>query len=205
MKRQPMPLWRATRVNRWFFVPLIPLMLLLPAACGGPRMKLLTDASLHTLDPRDRVEVYVGKLDPPYEPVAIIDSEAYPTVTDEIKQQQIEQLRAKARRLGANTLHEIRILPKEIKNFTTDEKVPFSSWQQGSYQIYFMRATAVRRPETEPASLAEARPLDGWIVDRYAPPPRLETLPGPIPMPSLHSRPTTATTTLAPGGAANVP
>lgn len=151
------------------------LLLLLLAGCTGPRMQMLSQKRYAPLPPDAEVEVYVGQLASPYEPVAIIDSRGYAIVDDDTKLRQIEELQAKARELGANVLHDVRLLPKSVKGMTVDERVPFTAWKQGNYELYFMRAVAIRRPPTEPASLAEARPSEGWLVEHMTVPPRLST------------------------------
>jgi hypothetical protein len=183
-RRSPLPLPHRSRS-----LLLLPLaLILLPLlACGGPRARLLTDSPRRPFDPQERVDLYIGQLEPPFEEVAVIDSDAYPEVTDEIKQRQIEQLQARARQRGANTLHEVRILAKQVKGFTPDEKTPFASWKQGRYELYFMRATAIVRPHAEPASMEEVRPAGGWAVDGLSPPPRLQQVMAPIPMPGLRT------------------
>jgi hypothetical protein len=188
--------WSSNRMIRKSLLPLSALCAaLLSVACAGPRMKSLTDKPLPARHPGERVDVYVGKLEPPFEPVAIVDSDAYPYVTDEVKERQIEQLQARARGLGANTLHEVRILTKQVKGFTPDEKVPFASWKQGSYDLYFMRATAILRRPSEPSTLDEARPDEGWAVDRLSAPPTLQQAMAPPPaMPRLRADAATSST-----------
>jgi hypothetical protein len=162
---------------------LLPTLLL--CGCAGPRMMRMEGADYKPLDSRAPVDVYVGQLDPPYAEIAVIDSEAFAFIDDAAKQRQIEELQARARQLGANALQDVRILGKDVRGFTTDEQTPFTSWKQGEYTLYFMRAMAVRVPEREPASIHQLNPIGGWVVDRYAPPPRLgsatsaTTLPGP--------------------------
>jgi hypothetical protein len=148
-------------------------------------MQMISDQQFQRLPADERVDVYVGEIEPPFTEVAIIDSEAFPYVDDAIKLRMIDDLKRRARRLGANTLHEARILAKDINGFTVDEKVPFTAWKQGAYSLYFMRATALRAPRTEPASLAEATPEGGWAVDGLPPATRMASMDGPLAMPTL--------------------
>jgi len=152
---------------------LLAVTLALSAACGGARMKMLTDKPLKPLPPDARVDVYVGKVQVPYREVALIDSDAYSYVDDGIKKEQIEQLQRKARKLGANVIQDMHILTKKAHGYTVDERVPIISWQQGQFDLYFIRAMAVKMADSEPASLEEVKPSHGWAVDRYAAPPRL--------------------------------
>lgn len=154
-------------------------------ACGGPRVKMLTNERPRPLEPNARVDVYLGEIKPPFQEVAIIETDANSYVDNEVKKRQLEQLKARARKLGANAVQNVKILSKRIKGYTIDERVPFTAWQQGQYELYFMRGTAIRVPESEPSTLVEARPAEGWIVEKMAPPPRLE--PTPPAMPTLRS------------------
>ncbi|MDO8944274.1 MAG: hypothetical protein Q7U75_13930 [Desulfobacterales bacterium] len=146
---------------------------LLIAACGGPQMKKLSRQRFKALDINDKVDVFIGEIKPPYQEVAIIETDASSFVDNDVKKKQIEQLKIKARRLGANVVQNVHILSKRVRGYTIDERVPFTAWQQGQYELYFMRGMAIRVPETEPLNLAEARPADGWVVEKLKPPPTL--------------------------------
>jgi len=156
-------------------------------ACAGPRMKRLTDNRFPPLPAEEPVDVYVNALEPPLTEIAIIDSRSYAYVDDEVKLKQLEELRAKARRLGANTIQDVRILAKVARGMVLDERTPFTSWKQGVYEMFFMRGTAVLTPEAEPASFDELRPRGGWVVERHETPPPLEAALDMIPMPALRS------------------
>jgi hypothetical protein len=143
-------------------------------ACAGPRTFMVTHDAQAPLEPDDRVDVYVGTLDPPCVAIAQIDSSAYPYVTDAIKDRQLEELRRKARALGANALDQARVLTMQVRGMTAEENASISVWKQERYQLYFMRARALRRVPDEPSSLEEARPKRGWQVERMATPRRLD-------------------------------
>lgn len=117
-------------------------------ACAGPRMERLTTERFKPLPPNAEVEVYIGRLEGPYQEIAIIESSGSPYVDDNVKKRQVRQLQAKARRLGANGVQDLRILTKRIKGFVIDERVPFASWKQGKYEEYFMRGEAIRLPHS---------------------------------------------------------
>lgn len=169
-------------------------------ACGGPQMKLLTEQPLRPLDRNAKIEIFIGEIKPPYQEVAIIESDAYSFVDNEKKKLQVDQLREKARGLGANAVQNVHILTKRVKGYTIDERVPFTAWQQGEYELYLMRGTAIRVPESEPTTVEEARPLDGWAIDKLAPPPRLDSQA--VTLPPLRSDAGTTPTAAAPSAPA---
>ncbi|HOE94946.1 MAG TPA: hypothetical protein PK847_00030 [Candidatus Sumerlaeota bacterium] len=155
---------------------------LILAGCAGPRMKRLSDERYPPEHPDTEIGVYIGELDRELDEIAIIESDAYAFVDDEIKRRQIEQLQAKARKLGANAVQDVRILAKVIKGFIADEAVPFTAWKQGEYELFFMRGVAVRAADVEPADFAELNPRGGWVVDALPVPPRLDEVIAQIPI-----------------------
>jgi hypothetical protein len=149
------------------------LILILGIGCAGPRTKMLAPQPLKRLDADARVDVYVGTIQTPHQDVAIIESDAFAYVDDPIKLKQLDQLRLKARRRGANAIQDVQILTKRVRGYMADERVPFASMKQGFYELYFMRGTAIHVDEKEPASVDELRPKDGWIVEKLPVPARL--------------------------------
>jgi hypothetical protein len=164
--------------------------LLTGPGCQRPRSLALSDQKYERLADDDKVDVYVGDVQQPHEELAIIETASTGWVDDEIKRHWIEELQAKARAMGGNAIQETRILTKRIAGFVPDERTPFASVRQGRTEYYFMRAKVIRIKESEPTSLADARPLRGWEVERLAVPPRLPGLrdapvaaPAPAPAP----------------------
>lgn len=159
------------------------------AACTGPRTHRF-DAAVHApLDPDEPVDLYIGELSGPHEALAVIETDAASYVDDTVKQRQMDQLRAKARRLGANAVYDVQILPKRVKGFTVDERTPFPSWRQGRYELYFMRGTAVSVAGQEPGSFDELEPRGGWATDHHPIPPALSPTLQTIPGPGLRDKP----------------
>ncbi len=105
----------------------------------------------------------------PYREVAVIESTAFPYDDDETRLKQIEELKRKARRLGADAVQEMRILTKDIKGFTVDERTPFPSWRQGDYELFFMRGKAIVYESSMPGSVARRRGFRGADEDERAP------------------------------------
>lgn len=145
------------------------------AGCAGPRTVRLAEHNFPKLPADGQVDVYLGSLDPPFEPVAVIESEAYPYVDDATKRRQLEQLKARARDLGANAVHDLRMLPRTLRSYKIDEDVPFLAVKQGTYDVYFLRGVAVRQSEREPAAIEDVRPSVGWAVEKVEVPPVRQT------------------------------
>lgn len=158
-------------LTRW---TLFALAMGLLAGCAGPRMKRLTHQPAEPLESWETIDIYIGRVDAPIQEVAIIESEAYHFVDDSIKQRQLNQLKKKARRLGANAVHDVEILTKRVRGYTIDERAPIPAWQQGRTELYFMRGTAIRKPISEPDHLEQIRPDQGWLAERLTPPEPLD-------------------------------
>lgn len=152
---------------------LIMAALLLAAGCGGVRMKWLTEERPAPLPDHAPVEIYVGRIEPSPIQIAIIETTASPYNDEQARREQLEQLRRRARRVGANAVQDTRILAKDVRGFTLDERTPFFSWRQGRYALYFMRGTAVVTDPAEPFNLEEIEPPEGWLVDALPMPRRL--------------------------------
>ena len=125
------------------------------------------------LDSSARVDIYVGPIDQPNEPIAIIESKSYSFMDESVKRRQIDQLRSKARALGADMIEQVRLLPKYRYGYVTDERVPFQAWKQGRVKKYFMRGVAVRTHGSDRERIRRAPP-EGWLVDRLESPEKLD-------------------------------
>src|SRR5258708_1904608 len=77
------------------------------AGCGGPRMKMISDQHPKPLDDETHVDIYINEVKAPHQEIAIIESTAYEYVDDQTKAKQLEELRRKARRLGANVVQDV--------------------------------------------------------------------------------------------------
>lgn len=120
----------------------LPAILLL-SACTGPRTKMLADQPYPERPSIYPIEIFVGELSTPHEEIAIIESEAYPIDDTVTREAQLEQLRERAREMGADAVEELRILVKRAEGFVADERTPFPSLRQGEYPLFFMRGRAV--------------------------------------------------------------
>lgn len=159
--------------RRWATLYLLALVgIPLLAGCGGPRAFSLTSETHERRPSIYPIEVFLGRVSQPYREIAVIESSAYADDDDATRVKQVEQLQKKARRLGADAVQEVRILAKEVRGFTADERTPFPTLKQGEYPLYFMRATAIIFESSLPGSVAERRGF------------RLRGQPRPKPLPS---------------------
>ncbi|MCE5230914.1 hypothetical protein LLG95_15155 [bacterium] len=149
------------------------ILMFLAAACAGPRTKWLVTEHPAPLPPNTKVDVYVGTIDPPYQQIAWIETGAVAQETDQARVDQLEELRTKAREVGANAIQDVKILQKRVKSMTPDERVPFKAWQQGRYNLYFMRGMAIKVGERPGKTMSDVEPLEGWAVTKLPVPPPL--------------------------------
>ena len=153
------------------------LALAMASGCSGPRSLTLDDANYPRRPRIYPIEVYgEGIVQQPHREVAVIDSSAYADDSDETRIKQLEELKKKARRMGADAIQDVRILAKNVRGFTVDERTPFPSLKQGKYNLYFMRGTAIIYESSLPGSVATKT---GFTLDRIEnelePPPPEET------------------------------
>jgi uncharacterized protein YbjQ (UPF0145 family) len=151
------------------------------AGCSGPRMKQLSDADYERRPSIYPIEVYTNEVSQPYREIAIIESSAYADDTDDSRVLQLEELKKKARGLGADAVQDVRVLSKRVKGFTTDERTPFPSVRQGEYPTYFMRGTAIIFESSLPGSVAKNRGFRIRVEDGDLEPPPAEETPAPPP------------------------
>jgi uncharacterized protein YbjQ (UPF0145 family) len=89
------------------------------------------------------IELFVGQVQRPYEEIAILQSRYYENQSKENKTKMLADMRNLARRVGADAVMDVHILPKRFQGMVADEKVPFPAWKQGADYTYFMRGTAI--------------------------------------------------------------
>ncbi|MBN1866259.1 hypothetical protein JW916_03105 [Candidatus Sumerlaeota bacterium] len=150
------------------------LCLLLAAGCATPRVHRLTDFRYLPKAADAEIDCFVGKLTRPYESIAIVDSERYGEKDNPSKAKMIENLKKRARRIGADAVQDIRLLPVQVRGIVADERVPIvGAWKRGRYDLYFLRGEAVKyvqeiglpraqhalAPATEPAEAEPSRPV----------------------------------------------
>ena len=144
----------------WVILPVLLASVLLGlGACTGPRVHPLTDFQYAPKGPDAPIGLLVGKESTPYEAIAVVDSETYAKKDDATKEKMLEDLRKRARKMGADAVQDIRLLPVNVRGVTSDEDVPVpGAWKQGRYQLYFLRGEAIKYVERVGATGGEAAP-----------------------------------------------
>jgi len=122
---------------------LILLLLFLLAGCNTGSIHKLTWETFPKKHKKALVEMYVGEISQPHREIAIINSPFYPDQTDQTKVEMLEDLRRLARRVGADAVMDIHMLPKRFEGMVMDDRVPFPAWKQGEYDAFFLRGKAV--------------------------------------------------------------
>jgi uncharacterized protein YbjQ (UPF0145 family) len=127
------------------------------AGCGIYARKV--DVRFHENYPRlpesADVELWRGTTTRPKVPIAIISSQRTADRSYEAREAQLEELKERARSLGANGIEDLRVETANVRGFVADPRVPFTAFKQGDFHLYFIRGTAVRylQPgETSPES-----------------------------------------------------
>ncbi|MBN1901237.1 hypothetical protein JW926_07940 [Candidatus Sumerlaeota bacterium] len=111
--------------------------------CNTPSAQRITEDKFPPKPPDADVEMFVGTISQDHIPIAILNSRRYPDQSEENKVLMLASLKDMARKLGADAVMEIRILPKRFEGMVVDEKPPFPAWKPGNYYGYFMRGKAI--------------------------------------------------------------
>ncbi|MCX6998786.1 MAG: hypothetical protein NT106_00575 [Candidatus Sumerlaeota bacterium] len=119
------------------------LFLFLLSSCNTGTVKKLTWESRPPREGSAGIELFVGQVSRPCEEIAILQSKYYEDQSKENKTKMLADLRNLARRVGADAVMGICILPKRFQGMVADEKVPFPAWKPGTDYSYFMRGTAI--------------------------------------------------------------
>lgn len=126
-------------------------LLLVAALLGGCARHAVDHVMIGRLDkkPKDAtIDVYIGEYPGPFEVVANIDSPGKPNYTAEDKAKQIEFMKKRARKLGADAVHLLRVLPEENRNYVRDELVPFPAIRQEDFYHYILRGQLIVYTDT---------------------------------------------------------
>lgn len=139
------------------------------AGCGGPRSLHLTEDRYPPRPEGYPVDVFVGEVEQSHRTIARIDTTGRPADDEPSRLAQLEELKARAREVGADAVHEVRLLTKRVRGLTTDERTPFRAWKQGEYPLYFMRGEAIVYESGLPGSISRTEGFvegpEGFLPD----------------------------------------
>jgi hypothetical protein len=132
-------------------------LLLGSAACTTSKRHMLSEEKFPARAKTEEVKLFVNEVRRPHVKVALVQSFSDAEPTAEVKKEQLEDLMREARRVGADAVMSVRQLNSRVRGFVPDERVPFPSWRQGRYELYFMRGTAIKFVD-EATAAAAAQP-----------------------------------------------
>ncbi len=128
---------------------------MLLCGCNTPTMKKLVWESYPPKQSDADVELFLGSVDRPTKSIAIIQSRYFDEQTAENKAKMLADMRKMGRRIGADAVADIRIMPKRFQGMAVDERTPFPDWKQDTTYAFFMRGTAVVYQDDNPTSVTE--------------------------------------------------
>ncbi|MBN1475776.1 hypothetical protein JXA47_03385 [Candidatus Sumerlaeota bacterium] len=137
----------------------LPTLLLLIAGCGLATRRVdvrLTEGIFPPRPPGAEVELWVGETDRPKIPIAVISSSRTAERSAEAREAQVEELRERARSLGAHAVENLRVETAEVNGFVADPRTPFTAFKQGEFDLHFVRGTAVYYLTDEEIAAREA-------------------------------------------------
>ena len=122
-------------------------------------------ASIHKLTWRNyppkssgaSIELYVGKVSRPYKAVAILQSKVFGDQTKKSIALMLKDLRRLARKVGADAVIDIHMLPMRYEGMVIDERIPFPAWRPGNYHAYFLRGTAIVYKNNPPGEIPDKK------------------------------------------------
>jgi len=110
----------------------------------GPRAMMLTDKQYAPRPSGQQIELFEGGISMPHEAIAIVDSVSVDELTTGTRKKMVEDLRARARKLGADAVINVKMLVAPERGWVLDPQTPFRSWKQGWTDSYFLRGHVVR-------------------------------------------------------------
>jgi len=122
---------------------IIILSVMMFSGCNTPTVKKLVWETYPPKQSDADVELFVGSMERPIKSIAIIQSRYFDEQTAENKSKMLADMRKMGRRIGADAVADIRILPKRFQGMVVDERTPFPDWKPGNTYAFFMRGTAV--------------------------------------------------------------
>ncbi|MCB2154107.1 hypothetical protein KQI84_04425 [bacterium] len=152
------------------------------AGCSSTKVYRLTEERFPATKNPDDVRLFLGQVQRPHIRIAYVNSYLDREKTVLTKRDQLQDLRRRAAKLGAEAVVNVQLLREKHEGFEMDPTVPFSALRQGQYNLYFLRGTAIRYVSEEEAQAAEAAeyPESTFNIDTI---PEVDTEDAPLPDP----------------------
>jgi hypothetical protein len=125
-------------------LPAILALAALALGCSNQKVYRLSDEPLPKAVPAENVRLFLGETTRPHRELALVNSVIERDKTTATKRRQLADLQGRAAGLGADAVVDIRLLSEKHRGFTLDPTVPFRAWQQGHYELYFLRGRAIQ-------------------------------------------------------------
>jgi hypothetical protein len=131
------------KFNFFYFILLI-LTVSFLCGCNTASVYRLSGENFPARSSDAEIDMFVGKISRPHSSIAILQSKYYDGQTKDLKAEMIKDLKSAARRIGADAVTDIHVLPRKFDGMIVDEQVPFPAWKPGNYFSYFLRGTAIK-------------------------------------------------------------
>lgn len=130
-------------------VLLLAALLAAAAGCASQRVNYLTEQRYKPMPKDEPVRLFLNRTERPHMEIAQVQSYSTLKDTEETRRAMLADLRARAGKIGADAVVDIRVLRNKSRGFTIDEAVPFRAYTQGNWESIFLRGVAIRFLEPE--------------------------------------------------------
>ncbi|MCC5876837.1 MAG: hypothetical protein JJU11_11510 [Candidatus Sumerlaeia bacterium] len=141
---------------RFFLLLFLPLLVV---GCSNTKYNLLTQERFPPKADPAEVRLYVNQVRRPHIKLAHVQSFAEVSRDNDVRRDQLRDIRETAAKVGADAVMEIRQMNNQVRGFVQDERTPFRSYTQDRYQTYFLRGVAIKFVDDERAAAAFSNPL----------------------------------------------
>ncbi|CAN5454894.1 hypothetical protein BH09SUM1_BH09SUM1_19180 [soil metagenome] len=131
---------------------------ILCSGCGVKHRYMLTDQKFAPTASNEEIKLFVNEVKRPHIEIAYVQSTPNREKDTMTRRQQLEELQVEARKVGADAVMGVRQLNNQVRGAVIDEAVPFRSYRQGQYKLYFLRGTAIKFVTEAEAAAADTTP-----------------------------------------------
>ncbi len=135
--------------KRIFQLALIAALIFPLGGCFSTRVKRLSEYHYKAKPRQFEMPAYTGSVQRPHVVIAVIDSSPSEEVDEKMRAKMLEQVKRRARGLGADAVQKVRLLTEKGTGYIPDQATPFPAVKQGTYKAKFMRAEAIKFPDAD--------------------------------------------------------